>query len=138
MLIVILCIFVGDTKTIFGYNSGAPLMWFFQNLDGHKIEKFTFGFPEKVVFSQKVVRNSRTKCFLKTMKQNFFYHLQTFRSCRPEELCKKYIFKKIHQILRKTPVSESLFHKVAVIQSAAFSRRNTLAKVFRMNFRKFL
>ena len=49
MLTVFSPIFVADTKTIFGYNFRVPLRLVFQNLEGHKIEKFVFGeyFPKK-------------------------------------------------------------------------------------------
>ena len=107
----------------------------FQSLEGHKIEKFVFA--EKVVFSQKGVHNSKNKMFFGNHEAEFFYHPLIFRSCRPEEFFKKIFGKRIRPILRKTPVSESFLKKMQPY-NLLLSQEETPAKVFPLNFGKFL
>ena len=45
---------------------------------------------------------------------------------------------KFHNIHRKTPVSESLFHKVAGLKAYNFNKKRLLQRCFPVNIAKFL
>ena len=101
MLVVFPPIFVADTKTVFGYDLGAHLRFFFFNLEGHKIEKFAFGnvFPRS---------SSQTRRFSEKHEAIFFYHHQISEALVRRSSFKKCFFEIFCQILRKTPVNVSL------------------------------
>ena len=85
-----------------------------------------------------IFSNSKSKGPTYGERNSFWKRQSHYRSSHPEVFCKKGIFKKNGEILRKTPVSESLFNKVAGLQPAIFFKKRFQHRCFTVEFAKFL
>ena len=60
------------------------------------------------------------------------------RSNRPKLFCNEAVLKTFRKMYRKTPVMESLFNKVAILQACNFMKKRVQHRCFPVNITKFL